>query len=358
MAELRPVAPARSAPAFIVTVDTEGDNLWGRPRTVTTHNARYVQRFQGLCESFGFKPTWLTNDEMARCPTFLAFGRAVVRRGAAEIGMHLHAWNSPPLVPLTPDDMRAQPFLTEYPAEVVEAKVAHMARMLRERFECEIVSHRGGRWALDATYAQALVRHGIRVDCSVTPGVRWLRQRLQGEGRTEAGVVDYRGFPTRPYVMDLSEPRLADTSGRSRLLEVPMTVVPSGLYRHLPQAYRVPLLRRWSWAWQPMHHWMYPDGRNLEAMLGIVRRAVAQRWPHLEMVLHSSELMPGGSPTFANAASIETLYRDLQVLFRSVAAHFRGLTLAEFAAQWPAQAAPQQRAGLAEPMTAATGRRS
>ena len=357
MAELRSVAPARSAPAFIVTVDTEGDNLWGRPRTVTTHNARFVQRFQGLCESFGLRPTWLTNDEMARCPTFLAFGRGVVRRGAGEIGMHLHAWNSPPLVPLTPDDMRAQPFLTEYPAEVVEAKVAHMARLLRERFESEIVSHRGGRWALDANTAQALVRHGIRVDCSVTPGVRWLRQRLDGEASTEPAVVDYQGFSMRPYLMDLDDPQMADRSGRSPLLEVPMTVVPSGLYRTLPQAYRVPLLRRWSWGWQPTHHWMYPDGRNLEAMLRTVRRAAEQRWPHLEMVLHSSELMPGGSPTFGDADAIEKLYRDLEVLFRSVASHFRGLTLTEFADQWRARTSAQPASRTGPQAAVATGGR-
>ena len=352
MPELRSVAPSRSAPAFLVTIDTEGDNLWGRPRNITTLNARHVHRFQRLCESFGLRPTWLTNYEMVRCPEFQAFGRDVVRRGAGEIGMHLHAWNSPPLVPLTPDDLAAQPFLTEYPAEVVEAKVAYMARVLRERFECEIVSHRAGRWALDATSAQALVRHGIRVDCSVTPDVRWLRTPTQTEGRREAAVVDYRGFPTQPYVMDLSQPR---RSGLSPLLEVPMTVVPSSLYRRLPQAYKVPLVRRWSWAWQPTHHWLYPDGRNLEAMLGIVRQAQAQRWPHLEMVLHSSELMPAGSPTFPDLHSIEALYRDLEVLFRSVSAHFRGMTVGEFGAQWRAPAARAEAQGTAAPHPAATG---
>ena len=100
MAELRAVAPSTQAPAFLVTIDTEGDDLWGRPQLITTRNARHVQRFQRLCESFGLRPTWLTNYEMARCPHFLAFGRDVVRRGAGEIGMHLHAWNSPPLEPL------------------------------------------------------------------------------------------------------------------------------------------------------------------------------------------------------------------------------------------------------------------
>ena len=339
MTDLRAVSPTALAPAFIVTIDTEGDNLWSRPRTITTRNARHVHRFQRLCESFGLRPTWLVNYEMACCPQFLAFGRDLVRRGVGEIGMHLHAWNSPPLVQLTPDDLQAQPFLTEYPAQVVEAKIGFMARLLRERFECEIVSHRAGRWALDGVGARALVRHGIRVDCSVTPGVRWVRSTVQGESPLAQGVVDYRSFPTQPYVMDLDNPRLA---GNSPLLEVPMSVVPSALYRRLPRAYALPLLRRWSWAWQPTHHWLYPDGRNLPAMLGMVRQAVNQRWPHLEMVLHSSELMPAGSPNFADTHAIEDLYRDLRVLFRSVAAHFRGMTLGEFAAQWrsPALRAP------------------
>ena len=347
MVELHAVTPPRAAPTFLVTIDTEGDNLWGRPRTVTTRNARHLRRFQHLCEAFGLRPTWLTNYEMARCPEFLAFGREVVRRGSGEIGMHLHAWNSPPLRALTPDDMSAQPFLTEYPGEVVEAKVAYMAQLLREQFECEIVSHRGGRWALDATCAQALVRQGIRVDCSVTPGVRWVRRPAAFERRPDAAVVDYRGFPTQPYEMDLSHPQRA---GSSPLLEVPMTVVPSRLYRHLPQAYAVPLIRRWSWAWQPQHHWLYPDGRNLQAMLGIVKQALAQRWPHLEMVLHSSELMPGGSPTFADEQAIEGLYGDLQVLFRSIAPHFRGMTLGEFARQWRGPGHP---AGAPQPALSA-----
>ena len=348
MAELRAVAPSSRGPAFIVTIDTEGDDLWRRPRIITTRNARYLQRFQRLCESFGLRPTWLTNYEMARCPEFGAFGRDVVRRGAGEIGMHLHAWNSPPLQPLTSDDLSAQPFLTEYPAEVVDAKIGYMARLLRDRFECDIVSHRGGRWAFDATCAQALVRHGIRVDCSVTPDVRWVRARAEHEGDPPAApaVVDYRGYPTRPYVVDLHHPQ---RPGRSSLLEVPMTVVPSSLYRWLPQAYAVPLVRRWSWAWQPTHHWLYPDGRNLSGMLGIVRQAVARRWPYLEMVLHSSELMPAGSPNFPDGRSIEALYRDLRVLFHSVSAHFRGMTLAEFALHWQASGAQAAEHGDALP---------
>src|SRR5256885_9751134 len=102
---------------FIITVDTEGDDLWSRPREISTHNARFLPRFQSLCERYGYRPVYLANYEMAMCETFVEFGRDVIARRAGEIGMHLHAWNSPPLLPLTDDDLRHQPYLIEYRSE-------------------------------------------------------------------------------------------------------------------------------------------------------------------------------------------------------------------------------------------------
>ncbi len=106
-------------PAFIITVDTEGDNEWSRPNPILTRNAAYLPRFQALCEEFGFKPTWLTNYEMATSPEFVRFGRDVIARGAGEIGMHLHAWSSPPIKPLTHDDHATHPYLIEFAPDVM-----------------------------------------------------------------------------------------------------------------------------------------------------------------------------------------------------------------------------------------------
>ena len=36
----------------------------------------------------------------------------------------------------------------------------------------------------------------------------------------------------------------------------------------------------------------------------------------MELMLHSSELMPGGSPTFRREEQIETLYADLEKVFK------------------------------------------
>src|SRR6476660_3902550 len=128
---------------FLITIDTEGDNLWTISKTVTTQNARYLPRFQGLCEGYGFKPPWLANFEMAECPAFREFGRDVLRRGQGEIGMHLHALTSPPL---TNDGLTGQAYLIEYPENVTRDKISFMTATPEQPFEPRMVSHRAARW--------------------------------------------------------------------------------------------------------------------------------------------------------------------------------------------------------------------
>ena len=318
-------------PSFIITLDTEGDNLWGRTEEITTRNAACLPRFQQLCERFAFKPTWLTNYEMAMDPVFVEFGRDLIARGCGEIGMHLHAWNSPPLAPLTNDDMRHHPYLIEYPLEVMREKIAFMTQLLEARFGVKMLSHRAGRWAFDARYAQLLVDFGYIVDCSVTPGVSWQTHAGSPNG---AGGTDYRGFPHQPYYLDLDDIACA---GASPLLEVPMTTRPSWLAALLPWSYSLPGVRRVAYRAAPAVHWLRPNGRNLSAMRDLVRQVVQERCGHLEFMLHSSELMPGGSPTFRTQASIDKLYDDLAVLFADIAAAFSGVTLGGFAQRYHAQ---------------------
>ena len=51
---------------FLITIDCEADNLWNKPKIITTKNASFIPRFQKLCEKHNFKPTYLTNYEMAK----------------------------------------------------------------------------------------------------------------------------------------------------------------------------------------------------------------------------------------------------------------------------------------------------
>lgn len=318
----------KDQPAFLITIDTEGDNLWAQPREITCRNAGFLPRFQELCELHGFKPTWLTNYEMAMDDTFVAFGRDVIRRGTGEIGMHLHAWNSPPLQALTDDDFRHHPYLIEYPETVMRSKIAFMTSLLEDRFGVKMKSHRAGRWAFNEIYARLLAEQGYEVDCSVTPHVSWRKNRGSPSGQ---GGSDYRHFPAEPYFLDM---RAISRPGDSDLLEVPMSIRPSRLQKIAPWSYRLPIARKLAWRRSPPFNWLRPNGRNLGELLGLVNEIADEAPAHLEFVLHSSEFMPGGSPVFPDEASIEKLYRDLDRLFGEIGKRFKGMALGEFRDIW------------------------
>lgn len=299
-------------PAFLVTIDVEGDNLWSRPRVVTTRNGEYLPRFQALCEKYGLKPTYLTNWEMVHSPAFREFSRDLLARRKGEIGMHLHGWNSPPLVPLTADDDRYQPFLIDYPEDQMREKVKVLTSESEDTFGVTMVSHRAGRWSFNETYARVLVDHGYRVDCSVTPHISWAS--VSGDPNGHRGA-DFSQFPETAYFVDLNDIR---QPGDSLLLELPMTIIPPS-YQNRQGGHSSSSCR-----------WLRPNRRNRKTLLHILSIARQEQRPYVEFMLHSSELMPGGSPTFPSRESIEALYDTLEALFTAAQDVFEGCTLSDY----------------------------
>lgn len=313
-------------PAFLITLDTEGDNLWrNRSGKVTTRNVQFLPRFQSLCEKYNFKPTWLTNYEMASDPAYVEFGRDLLARGQGEIGMHLHAWYSPPEYALTDDDWRYQPYLIEFPENILRDKVAYMTDLLESAFQQKMTSHRAGRWAFDEVYARALIDNGYLVDCSVTPRVDWRNSSGAPQGK---GGTDYSLFPDHAYYLDINN---ISRAGDSPLLELPMSIQ----YRY--GAFTNQLKKVWNDVRGkkrgPSVNWLRPVGGNVEQMKQVVEQTLSQGNDYVEFMLHSSEFMPDGSPTFKNEADIERLYDDLEQLFSWLQSRTQGMTLTGYALQ-------------------------
>ena len=81
----------------------------------------------------------------------------------------------------------------------------------------------------------------------------------------------------------------------------------------------------------PSRLWLRPTHRNHKTLLHILAVARQEQRPYIEFMLHSSELMPGGSPTFPSDESIEALYDDLEALFTAAAGDgFEGCTLCDY----------------------------
>jgi len=311
-------------PVFIITIDTEGDNLWANPQTITTENAAFLPRFQALCEQYSFKPTYLVNYEMVLDERFQVFGRAVLEKQTGEIGLHIHPWNSPPI----DHPPNGQIYLFELSDAIMEAKIDFLHNLLKQTFGVDPVSHRAGRWGFDGRVARTLARRRYLVDCSVTPGVSW--ERYRGDPNCSGGS-DFTDFPYNPYFMDMND---ISQSGQSPMLQVPMTIRPRfnsrilSIYRKIKDARLYSLMERFVAA---PYNWLRPNGRNLDRMTSLVDQVLAEGAPVIEFMLHSSELMPGGSPIFATERQIEVLYNHLEALFEHIASLGAvGMTLAEY----------------------------
>lgn len=296
---------------FLITVDTEGDNLWHwRPNEpITTENAKYIPYFQELCEKYGFIPVYLTNYEMAKDCSFMRYVSQKQREGKCEVGLHLHAWNTPPEFELQ-NRYGGNPYITEYPKEIVYEKAKTVLDLLENTVESKVISHRSGRWALNSEYLDVLASLGIEVDCSVTPELD-----LSGiKGYSINCGNDYSKAPKVAHLLS------------NGIVEIPMTT------RSIRQIKFGTLKQRLYSLIKKDDMWLRPIGKSFKKLRYLTQKVLAEGADYLEFMIHSSELMPGGSPYFRNAAETELLYCVTEQYFRHISdLGFVGSSLSDYA---------------------------
>lgn len=299
---------------FMISVDTEGDNQWDTSKGISTQNTRYLPRFQELCEKYGYKPVWLTNYEMANDDAFVQFFKGKQDDGLCEIGMHLHAWYTPPEYKLE-KKTDARDYLIEYPTEIMDKKIETMTRLLEDKFGQKVVSHRSGRWAMDDRYFELLKKHGYKVDCSVTPHADWSGH----PGRTGMGGTDYTNYPEKPYITD------------SGLLEIPVSIRNMHFFNKEKATNPYNGLKEIKHMITGTTQWLrFFDTASTYAVEKLADELIAENSDVLFMI-HSSELMPGGSPNFKDESEIDRLYDGMDRVFKKFAdAGFSGCTMRDY----------------------------
>ena len=294
---------------FIITVDTEGDNLWEYKDgdTITTNNVLYIPRFQKLCEKYGFKPVYLTNYEMICDDRFVSYIKPKAEAGLCEIGIHVHAWNNPPLYQLT-GPYNGNPYLIEYPEEIMKEKFKVTYDLICEKIGIPPISHRAGRWAMNTIYFHLLKEFKIAVDCSYTPGISWTNT----VGKTIGGS-DYAKEKNVVSIID-------------GIVEVPATVERFHLTNQGSLKVRLRKLLR------GYNAWLRPAYTDYQTMCRVIKKHTgAETNDFVEFMIHSSELMEGGSPYYKAKNDIENQYQTMEMLFRTaLSMGFTGATLREF----------------------------
>ena len=308
---------------FIITIDTEFDNgwEWQYGDKITTANSAYIPRFQSLCEKYGFIPTYLITYEFVKNKSFVDYIKPKQAAGKCEIGIHPHAWNIPPTYELEArrDVPPGYVFLKEYPEEIIFQKIKTLKDECIKQFDCVPVSHRAARWGMNQTYFEQLDKNGILYDCSVTPLMDW--SNAKGYTQSSCGP-NYVNHPKKAYRV-----------GGTGITELPMSVYMDHRFvlneggntskkRNIKNFIRSIKGKKALW--------LRPTGDNLSDLLYIVQRARNKNVDYLMFMLHSSEMMPGGSPIFDTPEKIETLYNNLEILFDEISKSFEGISVADY----------------------------
>jgi len=291
-----------SQPLYLaITLDVEEEGLFsGRyPREgggVT--NVAELKRLEFIPKEFGFPLTLLVTYPVARDPAAREVLAYWQKEYGAEIGAHLHPWNTPPFWDLPYQEPISS---TRLPLALLGAKVGVLVACLEEAFGTSPRSFRMGRFDWTPALLELLPRFGIRVDSSMVP----LTQKVGGP----------RHFLAPPDPFWLSSPDSADPP----LLEAPVTMVP--VCANTPR-----MVHRFSSLFpgklgETLRSWfpyvgaagIHPAWFPLVSMrlAAFLHRRRGGRV--LTLFLHSSELLPGGgNPNFSTSQAVDRLVAKLR----------------------------------------------
>lgn len=311
-----------SKPLFMVGVDTEADDQWtleGRKR-LSVENARALPRLQAVCDAFGVRPSYLVTHEMATREPSRSILRELAASGRCEIGAHLHPWSSPPY--------REEDLVGRYPSQLdlasLEAQLTELTGAIESSLGVRPVSYRAGRHGFDTRSLGILEKLGYRVDTSVDP--------LFNE--TRKGGPSFAGAPVSPYWPSLEDVRFA---GNSSVLEIPVS---SATIPWLPKVLETRFTSMPAIPWRGYFKrlglravWLRPSYSSVEDAKALASTLVARGVPTLNMLFHSSELVPGGSPYNTSADDVDRFFSRLEAVFEHVMKRLeaRGVTYAEAA---------------------------
>lgn len=299
---------------FIITVDTEGDNLWhyNKGKEIRTLNAIYIPRFQDLCNKYGFKPVYLTNYEMIVDDVFVNYIKDIAGSELCEVGIHIHAWNNPPMYQLE-NAITNNPYLIEYPEHIMRKKFSLTYDLISKKIGIPPTSHRAGRWAMNDCYFKILKDYNILVDCSYTPHIDWSKNI-----GAYSGGSDYRYVCEKPSLIN-------------GVLEVPVTVLPTRELNKMNLIDTLYYLKKFrSLPFKKI--WLRPAQTSVNDMIRLLDvYSQKSEMDYVEFMIHSSELMPGGSPYFPNKDAVESLFDGMDHVFLyAKKLGYEGITLKDY----------------------------
>lgn len=214
-------------------------------------------------------------------------------RSKADLGIHLHAWNTPPFAKSAPEATGFQGCL---PPELERAKLETLAQAFRARFGRPSRVHKAGRYGIGYNTPGILRDLGIRLDLSPMPGFDY----------RHLGGPDFRHLPDGPMLL-AGEGAIVALPASGGFVG-PLAVLGPALWSaNAPALLRAPLAR--SGLLRRVR--LSPEGHTIGELMALTRTLLGRGTTHLSLTLHSSSLAPGWTPYVRDAADRRALLEVL-----------------------------------------------
>jgi len=298
-----------TSPVYVlVSIDTEEDNWRPARQGITVENIRELPRLSRFLEQLGVRPTYFVTYQVAR-QRWAATLLADLASGEAEIGAHLHPWNTPPLT----EAFEARNTMTmRLSPELQASKIASLTDTLTEHVGIRPESFRTGRWGFGPETAAALIACGYRADSSVTPFKSW---RLYDDGPTFVGAplhafrIDGRGDARVP-VPDGPLAEVPVSWAHNRTVRPLWNRLFALLNGPLAVRFRIPIIASRLHLMREIA--LAPELFSLSDMLTLSRHLVEGGLRHLHLFWHSPTMQPGLTPFTKTSADVERLYGTIE----------------------------------------------
>lgn len=288
--------PLNDPPLLMVLVDAEEEFQWGTysPSATSVQTIRDQVHAQRIFERYGIRPTYAVDYPVATQADGIQPLLELMQDGKCEIGTQLHAWVNPPFEETV---SVSNTFPCNLPRPLELAKLERLTAAIEQNFGTRPTLYRAGRFGYGPSSAEALVRLGYRIDCSLMPWMD-LRPRL-GPDHSRVGVTPFWFGPDRSLL------ELPATVGMVGLLGRPACAGP--VHRmvgsKLGKALRLPgLLARMGMLDRIP---LTPEGTSLEEARKVTRWLYAQGLRTFTVTYHSPSLAPGHTPYVRNQRDLD-----------------------------------------------------
>ena len=286
------LAPA-DRPSLLVTIDVEEQFDWNEftPEKHRVAGLERLEEFHGQCQKIGISPVLLATYPMLFDPGFTAFFRRVLREKSAEVGVHVHPWNTPPF---WETNCVFNSYQCNLPAHVERRKLETIVRRYEELFGVRPRIHRAGRWGANWRTLDLVEELGFAVDLSFCSGYSDAR----------GGGPDMRRLGNLPFWSGEEGAVLVIPASSVNYLRGPdVSSIINFAFRE-----KWPVLHeKFSFMIPGTPVRFSPEGQSLQNLTRMARQLQLQRQPVAVLTLHSTSLYGGGSRYVETATASNAL---------------------------------------------------